>query len=359
MASQDPGCCDQFKLALLFGPSVDEYDNVDEVTCCEAILHCISIPWKLLGACIPPRKLGNGLPAFLFSLIALFLLTWAMVELSITIGCFYKINSCVLAIFFISVGVALPELITSIRVAATLNIKYADAAIGSIAAANAMNIFIGLGLPWTCRIIASWYFKGYSLSAIKWGDMKSCDLSFAVFLFICASLVYLLLICCRRKCGQGELGGPGCCKWCSGILLILIWLCFAVLNVLNCYDSLGNSRAIFTPKMIEAPTVLADVATVCPNKPFSAPETAYTLNNRTEYEYAGILVRWDNTLQKDWKSFPIDKYEIQIKNNNTVSAAWYALEKFCDGTDAEVVKDRRCFIPNYELVNNYGFKNCN
>ena len=47
---------------------------------------------------------------------------------------------------FVAIGGSLPDLFAS-RTAAR-NEKYADNAIGNITGSNAINVFVGLGLPW-------------------------------------------------------------------------------------------------------------------------------------------------------------------------------------------------------------------
>ena len=170
-----------------------------------------------------------------------------------SVGCNYGINSCIQAVLFISVGVAIPELTTSYRIARNSSVRSADAILGSVSAANAMSVFVGLGFAWTVGVLERWYIYGdWSKSSLNFGQTKSCDLSFAVFLFMVASAVYLTVICCRRKYFGGELGGNWMCKWCSGCFLILLWFAFAMLNILNCMDTLGNSRVTFTPTVLEA-----------------------------------------------------------------------------------------------------------
>jgi hypothetical protein len=155
------------------------------------------------------------------------------------------------------VGVALPELSTSLRIARKSSIRSADAILGSVSGANAISIFVGLGFAWTVRILEKWHNSNdWSQSSLDFGPDKSIDLSFSIFLFMIASLTYLVVMCCRRKYFGGELGGSWMCKWCSGIFLILIWFSFAMMNIANCADLLGRSRIIFST---ELSVVLSDI----------------------------------------------------------------------------------------------------
>ena len=44
----------------MLGPTVDEDNNIDEVTIGEAITHFFTITWKVLFAFVPPTKWGGG-----------------------------------------------------------------------------------------------------------------------------------------------------------------------------------------------------------------------------------------------------------------------------------------------------------
>jgi solute carrier family 8 (sodium/calcium exchanger) len=57
------------------------------------------------------------------------------------------------AIALIAVGTSLPDLFASYHAASDKRFTTADAAIANIFAANAANIFIGLGLPWTIATV--------------------------------------------------------------------------------------------------------------------------------------------------------------------------------------------------------------
>jgi len=68
---------EQFKEAILLGPTIegDENTEVDTVELSEAIMHFISIFWKIVFAIVPPYKWGGGWPAFIVSLVFIGLVT--------------------------------------------------------------------------------------------------------------------------------------------------------------------------------------------------------------------------------------------------------------------------------------------
>ena len=77
-------------------------------------------------------------------------LTFFIIEIVEAGGCLMDMRACIQAMCLISIGTSLPDIFTSIHAARDKRTLEADAAIGSFASANAANVFIGLGLPWTC-----------------------------------------------------------------------------------------------------------------------------------------------------------------------------------------------------------------
>ena len=69
-------------------------------------------------------------------------------------GCCLGLKDVVTAITFVALGTSLPDAFAS--KAATINDDSADAAVGNVTGSNAVNVFLGLGLPW-------------SIAAIYWG----------------------------------------------------------------------------------------------------------------------------------------------------------------------------------------------
>ena len=65
-----------------------------------------------------------------------------------------KVALDVAAITFVALGTSMPDTFASR--AAALNEKYADSSIGNINGSNAVNVFLGLGLPW---LISTIYWK--------------------------------------------------------------------------------------------------------------------------------------------------------------------------------------------------------
>jgi len=66
--SENVSWISQFKKACLLHPQVDEEGNIDDVTAMEAVLHFLSIGWKVLFAIIPPARMCKGWLSFIVSL---------------------------------------------------------------------------------------------------------------------------------------------------------------------------------------------------------------------------------------------------------------------------------------------------
>lgn len=220
---------------------MDENENLIEVTCWEALIHFLSFPWKLLFACIPPRRWAGGWLSFGFTFLMIGFISMILLSLVTAMGCVFNIMPCIQAILMISIGTSLPDFYASKAIALDKTVTYADAVIGGIFASNAINIFIGLGLPWT---IASVYYELYREDTFFIGYAQGADMTFCIIMFFVASFVTLMILLIRRWRWGGELGGVGeqaeFCKSFSGILLILCWGLFAYLTILNCYEVIDS-----------------------------------------------------------------------------------------------------------------------
>lgn len=143
----------------MLGPQIDE-DNLilEEVSAQDAIYHFITIFWKVLFAMVPPKSMCGGKPAFVVSLMFIGLVTAMVGEVAKVLGCVLGINEAVTAITLVALGTSLPDTFASMTAAKTS--EYADSAIGNITGSNSVNVFLGLGLPWS---IASTYWASKEL----------------------------------------------------------------------------------------------------------------------------------------------------------------------------------------------------
>lgn len=212
----------------MLGPSIDEDNIVEDVTYFEAFMHFASIGWKVFFACIPPRRLCGGWFAFSVALAFIGIVTAIVGEFANLFGCILGVRQAVTAITFVALGTSLPDTFASKT--AAQNEEFADAAVGNITGSNSVNVFLGLGLPWTIASI-------YNLTKHERDyRVKAGTLSFSVVLFLSTSVCGFLILCVRRRYIGGELGGPKLTKIISSVLFILLWLIYITFSTLQTYD---------------------------------------------------------------------------------------------------------------------------
>jgi len=146
MLGENPTWGYQFMLAVQLGPTITEEGVVDDVTCGEAIYHFMAVPWRLIFATVPPRHIHGGWAAFLVALSLIGVVTFLVGEIAGLLGCYVGLRVSVTAITLVALGTSLPDTFAS--KAAAVNSEYADAAIGNVTGSNAVNVFLGMGLPW-------------------------------------------------------------------------------------------------------------------------------------------------------------------------------------------------------------------
>ena len=143
----------QFKRACMLHDSRAEDGTIERVTGLEAIIHFFSIGWAVLFACCPPPHWGGGVPCFLAAISFIGGLTAIVGEIAGVMGCVMGLKPGVTAITFVAIGTSLPDTFASMKAARESN--NADSAVGNITGSNSVNVFLGLGLPWTIAVIYS------------------------------------------------------------------------------------------------------------------------------------------------------------------------------------------------------------
>lgn len=151
------------------------------------------------------------------------------------------------AITFVALGTSLPDTFAS-KTAATMD-PYADASIGNVTGSNSVNVFLGLGIPWTLGAIF-WAANGVGADTLwqcKYKDVPGVDVlgsgnGEAFFVVPSGSLWFNLMVFCvnascalglltlRRKLYGGELGGPKGPKIASSIFLVFQWFIYIGLS---------------------------------------------------------------------------------------------------------------------------------
>merc|ERR1711990_135316 len=177
-----------------------EDGEITDVTAGEALLHFLSVGWKVLFAFCPPPHMGGGIPCFFIALCFIGVVTAIVGEVAALMGCVIGLKPGITAITFVAIGTSLPDTFASMT--AARESRYADSAVGNVTGSNSVNVFLGLGLPWVIAVI---YEKAVNDSDSYRYPAKGLDLSVALFL-VC-SLVGIGILVARRLIVGGELGG--------------------------------------------------------------------------------------------------------------------------------------------------------
>eukprot|EP00746_Dinoflagellata_sp_MGD_P074237 gnl/MRDRNA2_/MRDRNA2_30014_c0_seq1.p1 gnl/MRDRNA2_/MRDRNA2_30014_c0~~gnl/MRDRNA2_/MRDRNA2_30014_c0_seq1.p1 ORF type:complete len:831 (-),score=147.70 gnl/MRDRNA2_/MRDRNA2_30014_c0_seq1:33-2525(-) len=224
-----------------------------EASISDWVTHLIAVPWKLLFSLVPPTDYGNGWVCFFVALTMIGAVTAIIGDMASLLGCTMNVPDSITAITFVALGTSLPDTFAS-KTAAVQD-PYADAAIGNVTGSNAVNVFLGLGLPWLMGAIywanpsdsvkADWISKYEGEDVIdKYPDggfvVLAGDLSFSVIVFsVCACLCIALLVVRRSACG-GELGGPRGAKFASAAFCVALWFVYVGLSSWKALSSLNE-----------------------------------------------------------------------------------------------------------------------
>jgi solute carrier family 8 (sodium/calcium exchanger) len=256
------GKVDQMLEELDFNLTQQQSDSIDEGSWAEQfeeafevpsdgssvslVLYFLALPWKLLGALVPPPRLAQGWLCFSVALCFIGLLTALIGDLASHMGCCMGLTPSVTAITFVALGTSLPDTFASMSAATSE--PYADASIVNITGSNSVNVFLGLGLPWMVAAIY-WAFNGTHEEGMwrkRYNDepwynsdyrvgfaVPAGDLAYSVQVFVCTSLVCLGVLVGRRRFLGHELGGPVVAKWLTFFLLVGLWFLYIYLSVAN------------------------------------------------------------------------------------------------------------------------------
>jgi len=229
---------DQFSEAL----QVNGGDETDEPpSCLDYFTHVVCLPWKLYGALIPPVEFAGGWLCFGMALVFIGIVTMIIGDLAKLMGCCMGISEVITAITFVALGTSLPDTFAS--KSAAQQDPYADASIVNVTGSNSVNVFLGLGLPWTIGSLY-WYNKAspewqarYPDAAERYPEggfvVQAGDLGFSVIVFTSVATCGLMILVLRRKVFGAELGGPSFWKYATSGFLTFLWLLYIALSAWN------------------------------------------------------------------------------------------------------------------------------
>merc|ERR1711988_290515 len=142
------------------------------------------------------------------------------------LGCCIGLDDGITAITFVALGTSLPDTFASME--ATVSDDTADAAITNVTGSNSVNVFLGLGLPWTMATI----YHACNGTSYKY---PAGDLSFSVLVFSAFAIMCIGLLIYRRYACGGELGGPKIQAYIHSALLAFFWFGYILLSSLKSY----------------------------------------------------------------------------------------------------------------------------
>merc|ERR1712224_287339 len=96
---------------------------------------------------LPPSRVGCWVSVFLHLLVMIGFVTAFVGDLAAHLGCSVGISDGLTAITVVALGTSLPDTFASKQ--AAVESPYADESVGNVTGSNSVNVFLGLGLPWT------------------------------------------------------------------------------------------------------------------------------------------------------------------------------------------------------------------
>jgi Ca2+/Na+ antiporter len=219
------------------------------------IAHVIVLPWKVLFAFCPPAEWGAGYPCFFVSLLMIGFVTAFVGDLAALLGCAIGISDGLTAITVVALGTSLPDTFASRQ--AAMEDPYADASVGNVTGSNSVNVFLGLGLPWTLGAVyweyivveptQPWKDRLVSLSGSETYKERYLDvdvpnfgfmvpageLGFSVAVYSTLAIVAVILFVIRRNVYGGELGGPKMHNYLSSLIFAALWIAYIVLSAVG------------------------------------------------------------------------------------------------------------------------------
>merc|ERR1711871_1742266 len=199
-------------------------DVGQQPTCRDFFLHCMSMPWKVLFAFVPPTTYAGGWLTFCVSIIFIGALTVLVADVASIFGCLIGAPTIIIGIVFVALGTPMPDLFASMQ--AAREAESADASIGNVTGSNSVNVFMGQGLPWLVATI--WHLQKGTEYRVEPGA-----LGFSVVVYTGCALVCITIFAIRRNFCGGELGGPTTSKYISACIMLLLWIVSVVLSYLQ------------------------------------------------------------------------------------------------------------------------------
>jgi len=217
------------------------------------IFHGLSLFWKVLFAVVPPPGFGGGWVCFWSALAMIGAVTAVVGDMAGLLGCCVGIPDDITAVTLVALGTSLPDTFAS-KVAAQQN-DTADDSVGNVTGSNCVNVFLGLGLPWTIGALY-WTLMGRSdewnehrykdeMFSVLFADaypgggfmVPAGSLVFSVLVFTVCAIACIMLLYIRRRLYGGELGGPQQAQNRDSIIMVLLWCVYIVCSIVKSLSS--------------------------------------------------------------------------------------------------------------------------
>jgi len=232
--------------ALYCGGSAREQS---EASALDWASHVVALFWKVLFLLVPPPALCGGWATFVCALSMIGFVTALINDLASLLGCTVGMPDDITALTLVALGTSLPDTFAS-RTAAVQD-DCADNSIGNVTGSNSVNVFLGLGLPWTFGAIY-WHIQGRSP---KWRSHRhggqtfealfgaahpeggffvpAESFPFSVAVFSACAVVCIVVLMYRRYAYGGELGGPKLAQRRDSAILVTLWLVYIVASIVR------------------------------------------------------------------------------------------------------------------------------
>jgi len=243
--------------------SVNAGGDLQDASISDCIMHFVSIAWKVMAATTPPASYYGGYACFWWALCLIGVTTAVIGDLASIFGCLCGLKDEVTSITIVGLGTSLPDTFASM-----LSIKAdttADNAIGNVTGSNSVNVFLGLGIPWT---IAAVYWATVGTVPPEWhalyapmeeggqGGVKESiyntwkdkgafmypanNLGFCLVLYCILTLVAFVILFLRRRFLGAEFGGARVMNRVSAVAMISLWFIFVLVYSLQVYGYFEN-----------------------------------------------------------------------------------------------------------------------
>lgn len=149
--------------------------------------------------------------------------TWVVSDVANIFACNVGMPITAAAITLVAVGTSLPDTFAS-RLAAVNDLN-ADASITNVTGSNCVNVFLGIGLPWTMAAIF-WNAQGCPF------PVPAGELWIPVVVFSINAIIAIAFLNIRRRTFGGELGGKKLAKWGSFAFMVGLWVEYIIIALL-------------------------------------------------------------------------------------------------------------------------------